>query len=84
MTEIEPGRALDSPVIERRADRLGVLEAGDRVAAEAAQPRDGLFAQIKQLLFGLELAWRRTSSTSLSDTATDLPSGFLKLPLLET
>ena len=29
VAEVEPGRALEAPVVERRADRLGVLEAGD-------------------------------------------------------
>ncbi len=55
MAEIEPGRVLDSPVVERRADRLGVLEAGDRVAAEAAQPRDRLLAEENKLLVGCQL-----------------------------
>ncbi len=49
VSEIESGRELDSPVIERSPDRLGVFKARDRVTAEAAQPRDRLFAQIKQL-----------------------------------
>src|SRR5208337_2625698 len=53
---VQPGRALDAPVIERGADRLGVLETRDRVAAKATQPRDRLFSQKIELLIGTELA----------------------------
>ena len=53
--EIEPGRELDPPVVERGADRLGVLEAGDRVTAEAAQPGDRPLAQVEQLFVERQL-----------------------------
>src|SRR5262249_22778177 len=55
VAEVEPRRVLQPPVVERRANRLGALEPGDRVTAEAPQPRDGPLAQVHQLLRLAEL-----------------------------
>ncbi len=45
--EGQPARVFLAPVLERDADGLGVVEAGDVVAAEAAEPADGLLAQVE-------------------------------------
>src|SRR5262249_13767356 len=54
VAEVELGRTLDAPAVECSADRLVRPEPGDLVAAEAAEPADRLFAQIDQLVVGLE------------------------------
>src|SRR5262245_49923681 len=50
MSEVELGRALGAPAVERGADRLGLLEPPDVVAAEASEPADRLLAEVEQLV----------------------------------
>ena len=66
---VELRRALDAPAVERGADRLGVLEPGDVVAAEAAEPADRLLAEVHQLLVLREL--RRDEVVDLAERDRD-------------